>query len=325
VSPVFPSHGQKKIKGKYKLFNAPESSDGSIVVGPDGNFWYITTSANRLDDSLVQFNPNGSSRQFPLPSQGSNVSFSGLNVVNGPDGRLWMGTYNCTILASDTSGNFQEYVVTPSSECAIQLGSSTPGQGIWFTLQSYGQGQQQPQVGYINPSTGAVTSFSYSATNTYGPIVLGPDGNMWFGNVDTVGRVTPSGTVSLFPTAPQMQVGDIIAGPDGNLWYVGQSEYDVGTINTAGQILSEIQVGLNPGPLYTAIIGPDDDVWVSNAGALVHMTSPTQFTTIPYPRSHDSYPPANLVLGPDHNVWFTTFGTGGGKDPYGIGVFIPKT
>src|SRR2546428_13340694 len=52
-------------------------------------------------------------------------------------------------------------------------------------------------------------------------IVLGPDGNLWFTeqNTSAVGRVTPDGVITEFPTPTSGFPDDISAGPDGNVWF----------------------------------------------------------------------------------------------------------
>jgi hypothetical protein len=49
-------------------------------------------------------------------------------------------------------------------------------------------------VGYINPATGAITQIALpSGLGEPGPIITGPDGNLWFidGTTDDIVRVTP--------------------------------------------------------------------------------------------------------------------------------------
>ena len=50
-------------------------------------------------------------------------------------------------------------------------------------------------------------------------ITSGPDGNLWFTNDASIGRITPAGVVSVFTgtgiSAPQ----GIVSGADGSLWF----------------------------------------------------------------------------------------------------------
>src|SRR5262245_33299819 len=99
-------------------------------------------------------------------------------------------------------------------------------------------------------------------------ITGGPDGNLWFTDpvAGTVGRITPAGQVTEFPT-PGISAGAIAAGPDGNLWFVENA------LTFAG----------NPA------VGR-----ITPAGQVTTFTLPDDFTQ-----------PSRITAGPDGNVWFT--------------------
>ncbi len=102
-------------------------------------------------------------------------------------------------------------------------------------------------------------------------LAVGPDDNLWFTQysntrntsgppvreVGSIGRLTPSGTLTLFPIPPStgLSVGGIVAGPDGNLWF-GTSSGQIGRVTTSGQVTvfslpdsSAARVGsMTPGP-----------------------------------------------------------------------------
>src|SRR5512135_2823551 len=72
---------------------------------------------------------------------------------------------------------------------------------------------------------GAVTfnEFPIPTAGSYlNGITLGPDGNIWFAEVDgnKIGRITPSGVITEFPV-PTADSGPnvITSSPDGNLWF----------------------------------------------------------------------------------------------------------
>jgi streptogramin lyase len=110
-------------------------------------------------------------------------------------------------------------------------------------------------------------------------IITGPDGNLWFTgaalNTDIVGRITPTGTITLYhpPTKRTAPFG-ITAGPDGNLWFT-----------EAGKI----------GRL------------VPSTGRIDEFALPRPSSaTTPPPTSGAStlYFPGDIVAGPDGNLWF---------------------
>ena len=61
----------------------------------------------------------------------------------------------------------------------------------------------------------------------------GPDGNLWFTESDrgTIGRITPSGTITEFPLEEQ-ESGPygITVGADGNLWFTERFANQIGKI-----------------------------------------------------------------------------------------------
>src|SRR6266508_1365537 len=74
------------------------------------------------------------------------------------------------------------------------------------------------------PAAQAVTRFrEFPLTAGSGPIEIasGPDGNLWFTELDgnRIGRITTAGLITEFPV-PDPPIA-IAAGPDGNLWFVG--------------------------------------------------------------------------------------------------------
>lgn len=94
-------------------------------------------------------------------------------------------------------------------------------------------------------------------------IATGPDGNLWFtldgtDSSSRIGRITPSGTITLFPLPgsgnDSLFLSGISAGPDGNLWFT----YEDFTTNVSaiGRITTGGTFSLFPTP--TANSGPTD-------------------------------------------------------------------
>jgi len=81
-------------------------------------------------------------------------------------------------------------------------------------------------------------------------ITTGPDGNLWFTELDgqRIGRITPRGVVTEFGagiTAGGKPV-DIKAGPDGNLWFTERVGNRIGRITPAGEV-TEFSAGITAG------------------------------------------------------------------------------
>jgi streptogramin lyase len=318
--------------GTFKLFFALPANDDAVnlITGPDSNFYYPAENYASETPVIVQFQSNGMYQTFPIPQPTGVMNEPALNMTNGPDNRIWFGTFLCTIDAMTTGGSFQEYVVSKKlyEGCTVRVGSYV-GQNIWFTLEDNETGENNA-VGYITTG-GAVTLFRIrpEQPTSLGEITLGPDGNMWFAyslpgstNGDLV-RVTPAGKIKLFPIDPPQFVDDVITGPDGDLWFCSQGEAYVGRMSTSGKTLTETNV---PGTTYQMTVGSDDNVWVTSVVAsgggphLLRFTSATKYEALNIP--NDSHMiPSGITTGPDKNMWFDQYSSVNGEGQ-GMGTFI---
>jgi streptogramin lyase len=86
------------------------------------------------------------------------------------------------------------------------------------------------------------TPFSNSSP---GGITVGPDGNVWFtevqGGGDGLGSITPNRTgVPTFGNddygGTSSRIANVTTGPDGNLWFTENSIFEIGQITTNGVI-----------------------------------------------------------------------------------------
>src|SRR5262245_22565964 len=107
------------------------------------------------------------------------------------------------------------------------------------------------------------------ATPASGPfsIALGPDGNVWFTEVNSnkIGRITPSGIVTEF--AASGRPGGIIAGPDGALWFTEIGGNKIGRITTSGVVTNEFPILTANTVSHRITTGPDGALWFAEAGA----------------------------------------------------------
>ena len=182
-------------------------------------------------------------------------------------------------------------------------------------------------------ATPTVTEFGgLAADHEPFDITAGPDGNLWFLEVDPrpfpvntsdlVGRITPAGAVTHSPdlaTNNSNPLG-IAAGPDGNVWFteeVGQfisrltptTPPALTTFNPPGMTVSAAPIGI--------VAGPDGNLWYTDARAGADVIG--RFTMPPPPGppagqvtefsvGGDSNPDA-ITVGPDGNLWFTELST----------------
>ena len=137
-------------------------------------------------------------------------------------------------------------------------------------------------------------------------ITAGPDGALWFTNAaaSSIGRITTSGVVSIFPGVPGTSPVDIAAGPDGALWFTtfGNTVANaVGRITTAGAVTSFTDPALSVGYPQGISMGPDGALWLVDEWLLFRVTTGGEITSFDV----GSTRPSGITLGPDGALWFT--------------------
>jgi virginiamycin B lyase len=160
-------------------------------------------------------------------------------------------------------------------ECII----SGPDKNLWF-LDSNGNGEQ---IGRITPA-GSITWFAtINDPSTFDPptnfLTLGPDGNVRFNTTGDIGKITPTGVVTLYPTpALAPTISGLTPGPDGNVWFTSSpasSGKDTQAASVVGRITPSGEIATFPvlsGPLGDQVVtgpiveGSDGELWF---GALV--------------------------------------------------------
>jgi virginiamycin B lyase len=223
--------GRVTLQGSITEFPTGLPADlyvGGLAAGPDGNLWFTQEGRRQAGE------PGGlisrMSSAGTVTSFGSPTGASGAPIA-GPDGNLWFVEW--------PGGPVSMVRVTPGGEITGfgkgQVGLPThlvtgPDGNIWFTAQQ--------SVGRVTPS-GEVSRFTdcmdfrqdFSEATQ---IVSGPGGDLWFSTLTSrmtpsmseppaIGRVTPSGEITLFKDGVESQ-SSLIAGPDGNVWFAGDRE-----------------------------------------------------------------------------------------------------
>jgi streptogramin lyase len=148
-------------------------------------------------------------------------------------------------------------------------------------------------------------------------ITGGPDGNLWFTQNRAIGRITPAGQVTEFPT-PTFDAAAITAGPDGNLWFTQgfltfNGDQVVGRITPTGQVTGFALPDEFAQP-NGITAGPDGNVWMTvnnypSGEKVVRITPTGQVTEFPIPSPPQFGGIGSITAGPDGNLWFTHDGT----------------
>jgi streptogramin lyase len=227
----------------------------------------------------------------------------------------------------DDAGRSQYYPAgraCTGTGCNIVVGAVFQG-NVWFSAVSGSRSVSHLNVGYINAKTGRVTKFSVAVKQTQlaGEIVIGPDKNLWFADGSNIGRVTPKGVVTLFPISYNTDAEEIIVGPDSDLWYSNPNNIFVGRISASGHLLGTFYI--KNGYIRQLALGADNHVWLSEAQALIRMTSPKTYQTYPIKQKGGvECQPRGFAIGGDGNLWFSESGySTSGTCSLGLGTVTP--
>lgn len=302
------------------------SSVAAITTGPDNNIWLarvttlspapntfqFATTIDRvgLDGTVTELVTIPDAAGFP----------SGSQLTTGPDGNLWLSLPDNYTLTRITLAGVATSFKIPESPYGLVTG---PDNNLWFTGTTKPTGgwnplnqglQGTPVVGrYTLPTdanpNGTVTEFTAGLSGIPGPMIAGPDGNLWFTEptVQKIGRVTPSGIITEFPIGSSPFPGglDITAGPDGNVWFTDEPLNIVGRITPAGA-MTEFAVPEYQAGLSGITTGPDGNLWFTEsfANKIGHMDpSGKILDELPIPDAMFYVGP--ITAGPDGTVVFT--------------------
>ena len=154
-----------------------------------------------------------------------------------------------------------------------------------------------------------ITTFSLPAANSQPKYpTVGPDGSIWFVEVNSIGKISYGGDITEFPlpdgpgTAQQITLG-----PDGNVWFT-ETTRKIGKISPTGEI-TQYALPAGSGIPNAITSGPDGNIWFteSNASAIGRITPEGTITEYPEGTAKGTQASA-ITSGPNGNVWFTETG-----------------
>jgi streptogramin lyase len=247
-----------------------------IAAGPNSTVWFTQTGSHTGSRGIGRINASGTITEFQVP-EGSRP----FGIAMGPDGNMWFTEVGSGLIASITlSGTVTEFPVDLQNQ-PLNIVSGPDG-ALWFT-----------EDGIVNGGTGAIGRLTTSGNlseyllptppgqdSGAGDIAVGPDGNLWFTWVTldpaqplatashSVGRITPSGTITEFPVSAGggWPPGGIAAGPDGNLWFARGHANAIGRLSPSG-VLTQYSVPTAGAFPVDVTTGSDGNVWFSEANA----------------------------------------------------------
>jgi virginiamycin B lyase len=240
-----------------------------ITVGHDGNMWFTEGGSSAAVGHLPPSATSGADvTEINVPSAGS----SPFDIAAGPDGKLWFTEFGSTNggkigVVDPATANITEFVVgfnySPATPHANPYGIvSGPGGKLWFSTNG------SAMIGFITPPGADVpVTDQYALPGSGNDITVGPDGNLWVAEPGgSIARVTPTGTVTEFPTRhPDEQPVGIAAGPDGYIWFtsLGSPNDHIGRMTTDGVMTAADDFTVPTSGANTMYIapGPDNRMW----------------------------------------------------------------
>lgn len=311
----------------------PYQGPSAIAAGPDGTIWFAA------NDALATITTDGDITPITTASDVGDIEVAA-------DGTVWAVTSEHTVLrlasgvasSAFVSIDLTDIALDPDGEAWVVGGLAV--QGIW-------------EVG---------TDLSPSRVHTQEvrprAMVRGPDGNLWFSNPDSIGRLTPSGELTTFPV--DTSVGLMAVGGDGRIWF--DTSAGVGAITVEGTVSEYPASGqvawsmaAAPGSGVWIAAGPDGIVRIEPDGSSTSVPVPADFHGLAVAPGEEgsvwflagspSGPPAAvgridaggqvttfavgarsdnaLVAGPDGGAWFTASGGVGRVTPTGVVTVVP--
>ncbi len=271
-----------------------------MIVGPDGNLWYVTTTILFIDAKgqghisafVTRVTPAGQMQQFPYPEANVITDFwpyyfvVNTSMVVGMDHRIWftMSHETCVshpaivdcnsdtprLVAVSMTGVITSYPLPDPSVSVLAIKAGPDG-NIWLSVAS----KSSATILVVTPS-GKARSFGLpSISSTAVDLAFAPDGSLWFDeNGHAIGHMVEGGDVFEYslPThtvsgqLPQdsLQGNTILLGPDGAFWFTERPTNFIGRIDQTGQI-TEISLpdekGLSFAVEGNLIAGPSDTLW----------------------------------------------------------------
>lgn len=229
------------------------------------SLWGADRMANmKIDGATV-----GPANPFMLASVALGGEAIG-GMAAGPDGNIWISeTRSLKIWAYPD----KEYKVPNGGEpMGIVRG---PDNAMWF-VDGYAKigriaTPESTWSDCCGGAKGTIQEFPVpTSTAGIGSIAVGPDGALWFTEVQAnkIGTITTAGVIREFGLSSNTCPQGIAGGPDGAVWFTEPCANRIGRIAPDGSI-SEIPIPNSPGGHPIAITtGPDGNLWFTEAGQL---------------------------------------------------------
>jgi virginiamycin B lyase len=271
AAPAAPPAAVAQPTGAFVVYDVP--SPGAFPMGlaqaPDGSVWFVESFLGRLGHLA-----NGTIREIDVPHDDALLGHVAVDAA----GNVWAdyadrANVRGGLLRLEPNGRFTAFRAAPRQAASMPaIGGLTLGSdgAVWFTEGDAGGAS----IGRID-RVGRLTQFPLPSGEA-GPlgIVPGPDGNIWFGGANRIGRISTAGVVLGAYPVPIPAVAFASDPQRGLLWFV-DSYSNIGHIDARGTFkvytegYSSNGLFVPEGPVGIAVAA-DDSIWIgeSNFGTI---------------------------------------------------------
>jgi virginiamycin B lyase len=219
---------------EFPLADTPTGTNrwpNAVLAGPDGNIWFSDPTGNNIGRMSV----DGVVLGDTFLSATSDWRDTPNTIALGADGNFWFGEVN-RVGRMTPAGEVTFYALD-RYEDAGGAGNivSGPDGNLWWNGPSLNR-LRRISLPPSDDSQLEITEFLPPGDNPstppgVGPMVIGPDGNIWYASGSNVVCATTGGRFHQI-AIPSGQSGfAITAGPDGALWFTEPTFDRVGRIS----------------------------------------------------------------------------------------------
>lgn len=229
-----------RVTSAGKITEFPFSTGGvegpgdpsSLALGADGDLWFTDVIYHTHEHAygfIGRVSPEGAIVTIAVPTgAAANLpeQSAPADIARGSDGNMWFtdqghnNELRPLIGRITPSGEITEFPIPEGvPELSLRQWSGLPFEivpgadgAMWFTLGAN-------VIGRITPA-GLINEYNVG-TKEPGPIAPGPEGDVWLGSENEIGRVDQTGSVTFFSPASQAgaHVHSLAQGPNGDLTY----------------------------------------------------------------------------------------------------------
>jgi virginiamycin B lyase len=238
--------GRLTTTGAFTEYPIPASMGRpqSITAGSDGAFWFTERASNRIG----RVTTDGEFKDYPLPVEKAFPQ----KITAGPDGALWFSAIR-SIGRITTRGQVKMFPgpdgATPDNIVA------GPDRAVWVTWI----GKDGPRIGRVTTSA-AFKTLELSFPHQSFSFAVGTDGAFWWGDTDSMRRLTTTGEVTVVPVPGLRAPASVVMTADGTLWITSWKGELVRL--TAKGVVTRYDTSIF-GSWGSMTIGPDGALWLT--------------------------------------------------------------